>query len=329
MAPADAAGLREGDVLIGIGSYTLQNLAQLQGVVAAKRLGDSIPCGPGGTARSSKSRWSSPRRRLRLCQNRPPPGQLAPDSSLRERFTPGELLIGGHRGNPAEYPENTLASFASAIEIGVEVIECDVHLTSDGRLAVIHDHTLDRTTTGKGPVGARTMAELKKLDAGGGQRIPELSEVLELAHGKVGVAIEVKSLPVKYPRIEEKLVKALHDADMARDSAVISFDHRVVRRVRELSQDVVGGVLVAGRPLMLPELLRWADAEVYSPHWSFVDSETVAEVHRAGAVIGVWTVDDEETLARCQALGVDAVYTNRPRQLLEAMASVVTDASTE
>jgi glycerophosphoryl diester phosphodiesterase len=238
---------------------------------------------------------------------------------VRDRFTPAKLLLGGHRGNPAEHPENTLASFASAIEIGVEVIECDVHLTRDGRLAVIHDHTLERTTNGRGPVGALTMAELQELDAGGGQRIPELAEVLGLAHGKVGVAIEVKSLPVKYPGIEEKLVNVLRDSGMARDSAVISFDHRVVRRVRELSQDVVGGVLVAGRPLLLQELLRWADAEVYSPHWSFVDSETVAEVHRAGAVIGVWTVDDKETLERCRVLGVDAVYTNRPRRLLEAM----------
>jgi glycerophosphoryl diester phosphodiesterase len=240
---------------------------------------------------------------------------------VRERFTPGRLLLGGHRGNPSEYPENSLASFASAIEVGVEVIECDVHLTRDGRLAVIHDHTLERTTNGRGAVGVLTMAELQELDAGGGQRIPELAEVLALAHGKVGVAVEVKSLPLPYPGIEEKLVKALRDADMDHDSAVISFDHRIVRRVRELSHDIVGGVLVAGRPLLLPELLQWADAEVYSPHWSFVDSETVAEVHRVGAVIGVWTVDDRATLERCQELGVDAVYSNRPRRLKEILVA--------
>lgn len=239
---------------------------------------------------------------------------------MRDRFTPGHLLLGGHRGNPAEHPENTLASFASAIEIGVDVIECDVHLTTDGRLAVIHDHTLERTTNGTGLVGARSMADLKQLDAGGGERIPELVEVLELARGKVGVAVEVKNLPVKYPGIEEKLVEALRQARMSRDSAAVSFDHRVVKRVRELDRDIVGGVLVAGRPLMLPELLRWAHAEVYSPHWSFVDSETVAEVHNTGAVIGVWTVDDAEILDRSRRLGVDAVYTNRPGQLKALLA---------
>jgi glycerophosphoryl diester phosphodiesterase len=234
---------------------------------------------------------------------------------MRDRFSPGQLLLGGHRGNPAEHPENTLASFASAIEIGVDVIECDVHLTTDGRLAVIHDHTLDRTTNGTGLVGANSMAELKQLDAGGGERIPELVEVLELARGKVGVAVEVKNLPVKYAGIEAKLVEALRLAKMSTDSAAISFDHRVVKLVRELDEDIVGGVLVAGRPLMLPELLLWAHAEVYSPHWSFVDSETVAEVHGAGAVIGVWTVDDAEILDRSRRLGVDAVYTNQPRSL--------------
>jgi glycerophosphoryl diester phosphodiesterase len=240
---------------------------------------------------------------------------------VRQRFRPGKLLLGGHRGNPDEFPENTMASFASAIELGVDVIECDIHLTRDGRLAVIHDHTLDHTTNGKGPVGARTMAELKQLDAGDGQQIPELVEVLDLARGKVGVAVEVKNLPVKYPGIEERLVEAVRGAGMAEDSAAISFDHRVVKRVRELDHDIVGGVLVAGRPLMLPELLHWTDAEVYSPHWSYVDTETVAEVHGAGAVVGVWTVDDEETLARCQGLGVDAVYTNRPRRLLATLAA--------
>jgi len=71
---------------------------------------------------------------------------------------------------------------------------------------------------------------------------------------------------------------------------------------------------------MLPELLRWAHAEVYSPHWSFVDSETVAEVHSTGAVIGVWTVDDAEILDRSRRLGVDAVYTNRPAQLKALLA---------
>ena len=228
--------------------------------------------------------------------------------------------MGGHRGNPAEHPENTLASFASAIELGVDVIECDVHLTSDQRLAVIHDHTLDRTTDGNGRVGARTLEELRGLDAGAGERIPVLEEVLDLARDRVGVAIEIKSLPILYPGIEAKLVETLRAARMTTECAVICFDHRVVRRLHDLEPELVLGVLIAGRPLLLPELLEYAGASVYSPHWSYCDVETVTEVHECGAVVGVWTVDDDATLNACLAMGVDAVYTNRPREILAAMA---------
>ncbi len=203
------------------------------------------------------------------------------------------------------------------------MVECDVHLTADRELAVIHDGTLERTTNGNGLVGKKTMAELKQLDAGNGEKIPRLEEVLELASGKVGIAIEVKSLPVKYPGIEQVLVDRLRQQKMVADSAVISFDHRVVRETLEIEPELVGGVLVAGRPLLLPQLLEYAHAEVYSPHWSFVDTETVNEVHTAGAVIGVWTVDDVETLERCLRLGVDAIYTNRPGEIKAALAEKV------
>jgi glycerophosphoryl diester phosphodiesterase len=184
---------------------------------------------------------------------------------------------------------------------------------------VIHDHTLDRTTDATGPVARRTMAELVKVDAGGGQPVPRLEEVLDVARGRAGIAIEVKSLPVKYKGIEERLVEVLRDAAMVADTVVLSFDHRVVRRVRELEDGVVGGVLVAGRPLLLPELLEYSRAEVYSPQWSFLDPETVDEVHACGAVVGVWVVDDDDTLQRCLGLGVDAVYSNRPGAILELM----------
>src|SRR5690349_20790964 len=88
-----------------------------------------------------------------------------------------------------------MRSFRSAIAAGCDLIECDVHLSSDGRLMVIHDHTLDRTTNGTGLVRDHTAAELRKLDAGDGEKIPLLQEVIELAIGKVGLVIEVKQLP--------------------------------------------------------------------------------------------------------------------------------------
>jgi glycerophosphoryl diester phosphodiesterase len=87
-------------------------------------------------------------------------GRLTIRDRLQAARAEGRMLLGGHRGNPADFPENTIPSYESAIAAGCDLIECDVHLTADGRLAVIHDHLVDRTTDGQGLVGGMTMAEL-------------------------------------------------------------------------------------------------------------------------------------------------------------------------
>lgn len=96
--------------------------------------------------------------------------------------TGNKILIAGHRGNPSEFPENTMASFQSAVEIGVDMIETDIHLTKDGVLVLIHDNDVDRTTDGTGPVSEKTYEDIRKLNAGTEEipcSIPTLSEFLE------------------------------------------------------------------------------------------------------------------------------------------------------
>src|SRR2546421_7124755 len=154
---------------------------------------------------------------------------IAHAKGLAAKLRSGRILLGGHRGNADEYPENTLASFRSAIELGVDLIECDVHRSEDGGLPVIHDHLLDRTTSGSGLVRDHTMAELKRFDAGSwkdarhkDERIPSIEEVLALAKGNVGVAIEIKNLPLPYAGIEDALVRTVKDAGMIDDVVMIS-----------------------------------------------------------------------------------------------------------
>lgn len=242
--------------------------------------------------------------------------------SLRARLRSGRILLGGHRGNAEEFPENTLASFRSAIELGVDVIECDVHRSEDGDLAVIHDHLLDRTTNGSGLVRDHTMAELKRFDAGSwkdprfaGERIPSLEEVLSVAKGRVGVAIEIKNLPLAYPGIEHAVVEAVRNAGMVQDVVLISFDHRSVKRVGELEPEILTGVLLASRPVEVLRVMDDAEADVFCPHWGAIDPETARELHDAGKMIGVWTVDDPFSLAWARALPADAIYTNKPREI--------------
>jgi glycerophosphoryl diester phosphodiesterase len=244
--------------------------------------------------------------------------QLSVSDRYRRVRETGRTLVGGHRGNPAEHPENTLASFRSAIELGVDMIECDVHLSADGELVVIHDHTLDRTTDGSGLVVQRSLADLRRLDAGGGERLPILAEVCDLARDRVGLAIELKQIPIPYPGLEEKLIACLDALGMLDQTAVLSFDHRSVRRVKDLEPRLAVGVLEGARPIDPIGLMRSAGANIYSPHYGAMDRELVDEIHGAGGAVGAWTVDDATAVAWCHACGPDSVFTNCPREIVPA-----------
>jgi glycerophosphoryl diester phosphodiesterase len=232
----------------------------------------------------------------------------------------GRMLLGGHRGNPADFPENTIPSYESAIAAGCDLIECDVHLTADGRLAVIHDHLVDRTTDGQGLVGGMTMAELKELDAGGGARIPELHEVLDVARGRVGLAIETKQNPVPYPGLEEKLVEVLRAAEMIEEVSVISFHHERIAHLKSLAPELDVGIIDASRPVDVIGMLRAAKADLWSSFWGTLDPDTVAAVRGAGGAVGVWTVDDEIGAMWMKVCRPDSVFTNRPREIAPLLA---------
>lgn len=229
--------------------------------------------------------------------------------------------MGGHRGNPDEHPENTLASFHSAIELGVDLIECDVHMSRDGRLVVIHDHTLDRTTDGGGLVAEHEWADLERLDAGGGQRLPQLHQVIEVAReGGVGLAIEIKQVPFQYPDMERRVVEELRAHDFVDQACVISFFHPSLPLLKAAEPRLQVGLLEGARPIDAVRLMREAQADIYSPHYGALDATQVGELHAAGMVVGVWTVDDAAGLAWTRICEPDSVFTNRPRWLLSELA---------
>jgi glycerophosphoryl diester phosphodiesterase len=245
--------------------------------------------------------------------------------SIRARYEAahdeGRPLLGGHRGNPAENPENTMRSFRSAIGIGCDLIECDVHLSADGRLVVIHDHTLERTTNGAGLVRDHTAAELRKLNAGQGEKIPLLQEVIELALGKVGLVIEIKQVPPLYPGLEEKLVNMLRQLGAVPECAVISFNHTSIHELRKMEPSLQLGILEGARPMNPARLLLEAGADVYSPHWGATDPQVVKEVHSAGGAVAVWPVDDDSAVAWCRYCKPDAIFSNRPKEVGAALPS--------
>lgn len=238
---------------------------------------------------------------------------------MRERYEgarrSGHPLLGGHRGNPAEFPENTLASYRSALELGVDMLECDVHLARSGELVVIHDHTVDRTTDGSGLVRDLSLAELRALDAGNGERIPLLEEVLDLVRGRAALAIEIKQAPLPYQGLEAALVDALRVAGMTDQCAVISFFHPSVKVVKELEPELQVGILDVGRPVDPVRMLDDARADIFAAHWTGCDPEMVEVIHGAGKVVGFWVVDDVPSMAWTRACGPDSIFTNQPRAI--------------
>jgi len=228
-------------------------------------------------------------------------------------------LIVGHRGAMGYAPENTIASFEKGLALGADLIELDVHLSADGRLVVIHDPTVDRTTDGSGYVRDMALAQLKKLDVGSwfapgfaGERIPTLAEVLEWARGRIGLAIEIKNGPVFYPGIEEKVVEALEAYGMEEEVIVISFDHRCVRRVKELRPGIATGILYVGRLADPVAAARAALADAIHPKADYLTAEDIQEAHGAGLAVSTWTVNAPSQMREFIEMGVDSIGTNYP-----------------
>jgi glycerophosphoryl diester phosphodiesterase len=231
-----------------------------------------------------------------------------------------------HRGASALAPENTIAAFERAVELGAGVIELDLHMSQDGELVVIHDDTLDRTTDGRGPVHERSLEELKRLDAGrwfgpafAGQRIPRLDEVLDRIAGKVPLALEIKAGSTFFPGIEEKVVSALRQHAAIDQAAVASFDHYALRRLKEIEPTIRTAALLVGRPVSLSAIAGPAKADGLALEASFVTKTEVEACRAAGLQIVVWVVNDPAQMRHFISLGVDGIITDRPDLLRLAL----------
>ena len=245
---------------------------------------------------------------------------MSESAAARLRTPSGQPSVVGHRGAMGHCPENTLAAFDRAAELGASWVEFDVHLSADGVPVVIHDELLDRTTNGHGLVRDHSLAELRALDAGAwygpnyaGQRIPNLDDVLDWARWRgISVDVEIKNAPLYYEGIEALVLAALDRHAMLSQALVSSFDHPAVQRLKRLEPRVLTGVLYGCRPADPVALACQASADVLLPQWAYVTAADVAAAHSAGLAVGTWTTSDPSTLRQLIAAGVDAVITNHP-----------------
>jgi glycerophosphoryl diester phosphodiesterase len=222
----------------------------------------------------------------------------------------------GHRGAPADEPENTLRSFARALGVGVAAVELDVQLTKDGRLMVIHDETLDRTTNGRGPVQDFTLAEIKSLDAGRGEPVPSLEEVFDLVQGKAHLVVELKQPEAAGALLEFFRTRRAFDA-----ATIVSFWHPAVKVLKEAEPRLNTGVLMVGCPADPVGLARAARAGTLALNFRYVNRELVDAAHRQDIKVMVWNIDDPETLQPYLAMNLDAICTNRPREIIDYLSN--------
>jgi len=220
-------------------------------------------------------------------------------------------IIIGHRGAPTEAPENTRRSFTLALSLGVAGVELDVQLTRDGRLAVIHDHTLDRTTNGRGPVKDFTLAELQRLDAGQGEPVPCLEEVFDLVRDQARLLVELK-----YPEAAPAVLRCFRERRAFDFAQVISFWHPAVKALQEAEPRLATGVLMVGCPADPPGLARAARAHTLVLNYRYVNRELVDAAHRQEIKVIAWNIDEPEILDSYLAMGLDAICTNRPGEIL-------------
>ena len=251
---------------------------------------------------------------------------------------PGRPLVVGHRGASADRPENTLESFRLAVAQGAGALELDVRLTRDGEAVVIHDATLDRTTDLRGLVRERTLAELRRADAGArfsadggrtfpwrasGARLPTLAEVLDELRA-VPMLIEVKE-----PAVAEATRRAILETGAESRVVLASADHAALEIFREppfLCGASGADIARLYFPTMLGVPPAALDALAYAVplRWRGLPVPTrrvVAAAARHGRPVHVWTVDDPAMATALWRRGVSGIVTNRPGAMVEAMST--------
>lgn len=224
------------------------------------------------------------------------------------------MKIIGHRGAAGHEPENTLISFKKALELDVDMIELDVYVLKTGETVVMHDNKVDRTTNGKGYVMDYSFADLRKLDAGNGQKVPLLSEVLDLIDKKMPVNIELKGQGTA--KSVAALITTYKEEKGWTDNlfVVSSFNHVELAEFIRLMPSIKTGALAEGILLGYSEFAQKLGSFSANVSAEFVTPELVDDAHKRNLEVFVYTVNDESEIARMCSLGVDGVFTNYPDQ---------------
>ncbi len=228
-------------------------------------------------------------------------------------------LIVAHRGAARAAPENTLAAFRAAMYLGADGIEFDVQRTADGALVIMHDSTLERTTSGRGRLPDWRLSDLKALDAGSwfrasaaGERIPTLDETIAAVPAPARLFAEIKQGPAFDEGIAGALADRLGQLDTAGRCEVSSFDHPSLKQFRAAAPNIPTGILYSARLIDPVAAAGLAGAQALHPDWELIAPDLVPLAHSHGLAVVTWTVNAADQMERLAAMEVDAIITDLP-----------------
>jgi glycerophosphoryl diester phosphodiesterase len=216
----------------------------------------------------------------------------------------------GHRGAAGHAPENTLAAIQKGIALGIDFAEIDVRRTADGVLVVLHDETVNRTTDGKGRVDRLSLQDVKKFDAGNGEQIPTLEEVLRITAGRAGLMLELK---VK--GLAQQAVEAVRGAGFRDPVIYASFLHDELTHVQAVDPGA-SLMMLFGRLPQAPvaRAIEHGPSHVGLRH-DTATRRLVEAFHRAGLLVFVYTADSPGDIQHALSVGVDGVISNFPERV--------------
>ena len=230
-------------------------------------------------------------------------------------------LVIAHRGASLLAPENTMAAFNLAVEVGAHAIELDAKLSRDGEVVIMHDSTLDRTTDGTGTVRSHTVMELWSLDAGShfgnsftGELIPILADVFNRLAGKLLFNVEITNYATPFDRLPEKVISLIVHRGIENDVLISSFNPVALIMSKRIAPEIPIGLLVRGSTrLLINRMMRsWIMYDCYHPAWDRVSQDVIGQERRMGKRIHVWTLNSPEAMINLVKAGVNGVITDDP-----------------
>lgn len=228
----------------------------------------------------------------------------------------GRPRVIAHRGASGHRPENTMAAYALAVEQGADMIEVDLHVSRDGAIPIAHDAQLERVG-GTGEIADCDLAILQALDAGDGERIPTLAEILDRFGAQIPFNLELKqSTRGPYPGLPAAALEAVRQRGIERDTLFSSFYRDVLKDLRSQSEQARIALLLSPQwPEKPVERALALGAEAINPHFVMAKPDLVERAHDAGLAVYVYTVDDPAQMEQLLDVGVDGLFTNQPDRM--------------